>query len=143
MPTLIQAPSRIAAAGNKPKLIDEFIGHMNSGESRLSIARMRSPGGWIEPGQTPQFDEFTVVLRGLLRVTHRGGAIDVRSDQAIVAHAGEWVQYSTPEPEGAEYIAVCLPAFSPATVHRDDAPDRANPLVKSGKRCKMPFMKKL
>src|SRR6476660_3826737 len=119
MPTLIPQPTRIQAAGNKPKLIDEFIGRVNSKESRLSIAHMRSPSGWVEPGQTPQFDEFTIVLKGMLRVTHRGGTIDVREGQAIVAHAGEWVQYSTPEPAGAEYIAVCLPAFSMETVHRD------------------------
>jgi mannose-6-phosphate isomerase-like protein (cupin superfamily) len=119
MPTLISEPKRIQAAGNKPKLIDEFVGRANTGEARLSIARMRSPGGWVEPGQTPEFDEFTVVLSGMLRVTHRGGAIDVRAGQAVVTHAGESVQYSTPEPEGAEYVAVCLPAFSPETVHRD------------------------
>ena len=119
MPTLISIPTRIEAAGNKPKLIDEFIGRVNSNESRLSVAQMRSAGGWVEPGQTPEFDEFTVVLKGMLRVTHRDGSIDVRAGQAIIAHAGEWVQYSTPEVEGAEYIAVCLPAFSPQTVHRD------------------------
>jgi ethanolamine utilization protein EutQ len=119
MPTLIAKPTRITAAGNKPKLIDEHIGRVNSGESRLSVAHMRSPGGWVEPGQTPEFDEFTVVLKGTLRVTHKNGALDVNAGQAIVAHAGEWVQYSTPQPEGAEYIAVCLPAFSPQTVHRD------------------------
>ena len=119
MPTFIPSPTRIEAAGNKPKIIEEFIGRVNSKDSRLSVARMRSPGGWVEPGQTPAFDEFTVVLAGMLRVTHRGGVIDVRAGQAVVAHAGEWVQYSTPEPDGAEYIAVCLPAFSPGTVHRD------------------------
>ncbi|HEX3358747.1 MAG TPA: hypothetical protein VHS31_17355 [Tepidisphaeraceae bacterium] len=119
MPTLISQPTRIEAAGNKPKLIDEFIGHVNSKESRLSIAHMRSPGGWVEPGQTPEFDEFTVVIAGMLRVTHHGGMIDVRPGQAIVCHANEWVQYSTPEATGAEYIAVCLPAFAPSTVHRD------------------------
>ena len=119
MPTLISAPTRITAAGNKPKLIDEFVGRVNSGESRLSVAHMRSPSGWIEPGQTPEFDEFTVVLKGSLRLTHESGFLDVAVGQAVVAHAGEWVQYSTPDPEGAEYIAVCLPAFSPQTVHRD------------------------
>jgi len=119
VPTLIPTPTRITAAGNKPKLIDEFIGRVNSGESRLSIAHMRSPGGWVEPGQTPQFDEYTVVLKGELRVTHRTGAIDVHAGQAVVAHAGEWIQYSTPNPDGAEYLAVCVPAFSPQTVHRD------------------------
>ena len=119
MPKLIPNPTRVTAAGNKPKLIDEYIGRANSGESRLSIAHMRSPGGWVEPGQTPEFDEFTVVLKGTLRVTHRSGALDVSAGQAVVAQAGEWVQYSTPLAEGAEYIAVCLPAFSPQTVHRD------------------------
>jgi len=119
MPTLIAAPTRITAAGNKPKLIEEFIGRVNSGEPRLSIARMRSPGGWTEPGQTPQFDEFTLVLNGSLRVTHSEGVLDISAGQAVVAHAGEWVQYSTPGADGAEYIAVCLPAFSPSTVHRD------------------------
>jgi mannose-6-phosphate isomerase-like protein (cupin superfamily) len=119
MPTLISTPTRITAAGNKPKLIEEFIGRVNSRESRLSIAHMRSPSGWTEPGQTPEFDEFTVVLKGALRVTHKNGSLDVRAGQAVIAHAGEWVQYSTPHPDGAEYIAVCLPAFSPETVHRD------------------------
>lgn len=116
---LIAAPTRIAAAGTKPKLIEEFIGRVNSGDDRLSIAHMRSPGGWIEPGQTPEFDEYTVVLRGKLQVTQRGGTIEVCAGQAVVASAGEWVQYSTPGEEGAEYIAVCLPAFSPQNVHRD------------------------
>ncbi len=119
MPTLIAAPTRINAAGNKPKFIDEFVGRANTGEGRLSVAKMISSGGWIEPGQTPAFDEFTVVLAGLLRVTHKGGHIDVRQGQAIVCHAGEWVQYSTPEMGGAEYVAICLPAFSMETVHRD------------------------
>jgi quercetin dioxygenase-like cupin family protein len=119
MPTLIDRPKRIEAAGNKPKLIDEFVGRANTGDARVSVARMKSPGGWVEPGQTPAFDEFTVVLAGMLRVTHNGGAIDVRAGQAIITHAGEWVRYSTPEPDGAEYVAVCLPAFSPDTVHRD------------------------
>jgi len=120
MPTLISTPTRITAAGNKPKLIEEFIGRVNSGEPRLSIARMRSPGGWVEPGQTPEFDEFTVVLKGALRVTHKNGSLDVPAGQAVITHAGEWVQYSTPHPDGAEYIAVCLPAFSPQAVHRDE-----------------------
>ncbi|HYG76913.1 MAG TPA: cupin [Planctomycetota bacterium] len=119
MPTLIPSPTRIEAAGNKPKLIDEFIGRVNSRDDRLSVARMQSPGGWIEPGQTPEFDEFTVVLKGLLRVKHISGTLDVRAGQAVIAHKGEWVQYSTPEADGAEYIAICLPAFSMATVHRD------------------------
>ena len=120
MPKLIPAPSRITAAGTKPKIIDEHFGRVNSGEERLSIAHMRSPGGWVEPGQAPEFDEYTVVLGGQLRVTHRGGAIDVQAGQAIITRAGEWVQYSTPTEGGAEYIAVCLPAFSPQTVHRDE-----------------------
>jgi mannose-6-phosphate isomerase-like protein (cupin superfamily) len=116
---MISQPTRIEAAGNKPKLIDEYIGRVNSGHREVSIAHMRSPGGWVEPGQTPDFEEFTIVLKGMLRVTHKGGVLDVHADQAVVAHAGEWVQYSTPEPEGAEYLAVCLPAFTLDTVHRD------------------------
>jgi mannose-6-phosphate isomerase-like protein (cupin superfamily) len=119
MPTLITEPKRIAAAGNKPKLIDEYVGRMNSATEALSVAHMRSPSGWVEPGQTPEFDEFTVVLRGMLRVEHTGGAIDVLAGQAVIAHRGEWVRYSTPGEQGAEYIAVCLPAFSMETVHRD------------------------
>jgi mannose-6-phosphate isomerase-like protein (cupin superfamily) len=119
MPQLIDRPTRVEAAGNKPKLIDEYVGRVNSGEGRLSVAHMRSPGGWVEPGQTPEFDEFTVVLRGLLRVEHRDGALDVRAGQAVVVRGGEWVRYSTPETDGAEYLAVCLPAFSPRTAHRD------------------------
>jgi mannose-6-phosphate isomerase-like protein (cupin superfamily) len=121
MPTHIAQPSIVRAAGNKPKVIEEYIGRINSKTENVSIARMRSPSGWIEPGQTPEFDEYTVVVRGTLRVSTREGWIDVRAGQAVIAHAGEWVQYSTPGPEGAEYLAVCLPAFSPATVHRDDA----------------------
>ena len=113
MPTLLSQPTRVTAAGNKPKLIDEYIGRLNSKNEAVSIAHMRSPR------QTPEFDEFTMVLKGMLRVEHRGGAIDVRAGQAVIAHKGEWVRYSTPEPEGAEYIAVCLPAFSMETVHRD------------------------
>jgi mannose-6-phosphate isomerase-like protein (cupin superfamily) len=120
MPTLISAPMRVAAAGNKPKLIDEYIGRVNSSDEAVSVAHMRSPQGWLEPGQKPEFDEFTVVLRGMLRVEHNGGQMDVQAGQAVVTHAGEWVRYSTPEDGGAEYIAVCLPAFSPATVHRDE-----------------------
>ena len=120
MPRKIEAPTRIEAAGNKPKLIDEYFGRVNSGHAALSVARMRSPGGWVEPGQRPEFDEYTVVLRGLLRVEHEGGALDVGAGQAVIASAGEWVRYSTPSPEGAEYVAICLPAFSPSTVHRDD-----------------------
>ena len=119
MPRLIPAPTVIEAAGNKPKLIEEFVGRVNTGTPQASIARMRSPGGWVEPGQRPEFDEFTVVLRGELRVEHEGGELAVRAGQAIHTRAGEWVRYSTPGDEGAEYIAVCLPAFSPGTVHRD------------------------
>ncbi|MBC8002089.1 MAG: cupin [Opitutaceae bacterium] len=119
MPKLISAPTRIIAAGNKPKVIDEFIGRVNSGDRQLSIAHMTSPGGWMEPGQTPEFDEYTVVLKGRLRVRHRDGIIDVLAGQAVVTSAGEWVQYSTPDEEGATYIAMCLPGFSPETVHRD------------------------
>jgi mannose-6-phosphate isomerase-like protein (cupin superfamily) len=121
MPTLIAHPTRIEAVGNKPKLIDEYVGRVNSGTDGVSVAHMRSPGGWVEPGQRPEFDEFTVVVKGLLRVEHEGGMMDVQAGQAIVTHAGEWVRYSTPEAGGAEYFAVCLPAFSPATVHRDEA----------------------
>lgn len=120
MPTLISSPTRITAAGNKPKLIDEYIGRVNSKTDRASVAHMRSPSGWVEPGQTPEFDEFTVVLKGMLRVNHKNGSIDVHAGQAVIAHRGEWVQYSTPGDDGAEYIAVCLPAFSPGTVHRDE-----------------------
>jgi mannose-6-phosphate isomerase-like protein (cupin superfamily) len=119
MPTLISAPTRITAAGNKPKIIEEYVGRVNSRDQRLSLARMSSPSGWTEPGQTPEFDEFTLVLKGLLRVTHKTGVVDVPAGQAIITRAGEWIQYSTPSAEGAEYIAVCLPAFSPETVHRD------------------------
>lgn len=118
MPTLIAQPERIPCAGNKPKLIDEYIGRVNSQTSAVSVAHMRSPNGWTEPGQKPDFDEFTVVLKGTLRVTTPDGVLDVAAGQAVIAHAGEWVQYSTPE--GAEYIAVCLPAFSLETVHRDE-----------------------
>jgi mannose-6-phosphate isomerase-like protein (cupin superfamily) len=121
MPTLIGQPTRIQAAGNKPKLIDEYIGRVNSRHEALSVAHMRSPGGWVEPGQTPRFEEFTIVLKGMIRVEYDGGALEVQAGQAVVTHAGEWVRYSTPREEGAEYIAVCLPAFSPETVHRDDS----------------------
>jgi mannose-6-phosphate isomerase-like protein (cupin superfamily) len=122
MPELIDAPSRVEAAGTKPKLIDEFVGRVNTGESRLSVARMQSPEGWVEPGQRPEFDEWTVVLDGVLRVEHEDGALAVRAGQAVLVRAGEWVRYSTPEPGGAQYVAVCVPAFAPDTVHRDDAP---------------------
>ena len=117
MPKLIESPSRVEAAGTKPKLIDEYVGHVNSGEARVSVAHMRSPAGWVEPGQRPDFDEYTVVLEGTLHVEHEGGELDVRAGQAVLVPGGEWVRYSTPE--GASYIAVCLPAFSPDTVHRD------------------------
>jgi mannose-6-phosphate isomerase-like protein (cupin superfamily) len=119
-PTLITKPTRIQAAGNKPKLIDEYVGRVNSGTSAVSVAHMHSPGGWQEPGQTPEFEEFTVVLKGLLHVEFLDGELNVREGQAVITHAGEWVRYSTPEPEGAEYIAVCYPAFSMETVHRDE-----------------------
>ena len=119
MPTLIPSPTVVAAAGNKPKRIEEFAGRVNSGHAAVSVARMTSPEGWREPGQRPAFEEITVVLSGLLRVEHTGGSIDVRAGQAVVAHPGEWVRYSTPEPGGAQYVAVCFPAFSPETVHRD------------------------
>ena len=119
MPTLISGPTTIQAAGNKPKTIEEFIGRVNSRTDVVSIARMKSPGGWLEPGQTPEFDEYTIVLRGTLRVTSRDGTIDVLAGQAVIVHRGEWVQYSTPAADGAEYIAVCVPAFSPESVHRD------------------------
>ena len=120
MPTLIAQPTRIESAGNKPKLIDEYVGRVNSKTSAASVAHMRSPEGWVEPGQTPEFDEFTVVLKGVLRVEHKGGHMDVAAGQAVVAHAGAWIRYSTPQADGAEYIAVCLPAFSMETVHRDE-----------------------
>lgn len=120
MPILIGKPTRIEAAGSKPKIIDEYIGLVNSRHEALSVAHMRSPAGWVEPGQTPDFDEFTVVLKGMLKVDYRGGHLEVKSGQAVIARAGEWVQYSTPSEEGAEYIAICMPAFSPMTVRRDE-----------------------
>jgi len=119
MPRLIAQPTVIEAAGNLPKRIEEYAGRVNSDHQGVSVARMVSPQGWIEPGQRPEFEEVTVVLRGLLRVEHEEGALDVRAGQAVVTSPGEWVRYSSPEPDGAEYIAVCLPAFSPDTVHRD------------------------
>lgn len=119
MPTLIKSPTIIQAAGNKPKKIEEFIGRVNSQTSVVSIARMNSPSGWTEPGQTPEFEEYTIVLKGMLRVTTKQGVMDVHAGEAIIAHPGEWVQYSSPGEEGAEYIAVCSPAFSLETVHRD------------------------
>jgi quercetin dioxygenase-like cupin family protein len=120
IPRLIERPTVIAAAGNRPKQIQEFAGRVNSEHSAVSVARMVSPSGWQEPGQRPDFEEITVVLRGMLRVEHEGGAINVRAGQAVVTAPGEWVRYSTPEQDGAEYIAVCLPAFSPSSVHRDE-----------------------
>lgn len=118
-PIRIPKPARVTAAGNKPKLIDEYIGRVNSETQELSVAHMRSPGGWIEPGQTPDFDEYTVVLKGVLRVEFRDGTIDIPAGQAVIAPKGQWVRYSTPEPEGAEYIAVCRPAFTLDAAHRD------------------------
>lgn len=120
MATLIQQPSIVQAAGNKPKIIEEYIGRVNSKTGAVSVARMKSPSGWVEPGQTPDFDEYTVVLRGTLRVTTSTGSMDVHAGQAVITHKGEWVQYSTPGAEGAEYVAICLPAFSMDTVHRDE-----------------------
>lgn len=120
MPKLIERPTLIQAAGTKPKQIEEYAGRVNSGHDRVSVARMISPEGWVEPGQRPEFEEITVVLRGLLHIEHEGGTLDVRAGQAVVTAPGEWVRYSTPEPGGAEYVAICLPAFSPATVHRDE-----------------------
>ena len=119
MPELIEKPTVIEAAGNKPKRIEEFAGRVNSGHQEISIARMISPEGWLEPGQRPEFEEITVVLKGMLRVEHEEGVLEVRSGQAVVARPEEWVRYSSPEPGGAEYVAICLPAFSRDTVHRD------------------------
>jgi uncharacterized cupin superfamily protein len=122
VPELIASPSRVEAAGTKPKLIDEYVGRVNTGEERVSVARMRSPEGWVEPGQRPEFDEYTVVLDGCLRVESEGGEpLDVRAGQAVLVRGGEWVRYSTPEPGGAAYVAVCLPAFAMDTVHRDES----------------------
>jgi mannose-6-phosphate isomerase-like protein (cupin superfamily) len=118
MPELISAPVRVEAAGEPPKLIDEFAGRASGGEERVSVARMRSPAGWREPGQRPEFDEYTVVLAGSLHVESESGALEVAAGQGVLVRAGEWVRYSTPA--GAEYVAICLPAFSPDTVHRDD-----------------------
>jgi len=119
MPKLINAPAVVKAAGTKPKRIEEYAGRVNSGHAAVSIARMVSPEGWLEPGQRPEFEEITVVLKGRLRVEHEGGILDVDAGQAVITAPGEWIRYSTPEPGGAEYVAVCLPAFSPDTVHRD------------------------
>jgi quercetin dioxygenase-like cupin family protein len=120
MPRLVPHPTVIQAAGNKPKRIEEFAGRVNSGDSRVSVAKMTSPAGWLEPGQRPEFEEITVVLKGCLRVEHEAGVLEVREGQAVVTAPGEWVRYSTPEAGGAEYVAICLPAFSPETVHRDE-----------------------
>ncbi|MCO4294587.1 cupin domain-containing protein [Solitalea sp. MAHUQ-68] len=120
MPTLIKNPSVIEAAGNKPKIIKEYIGRVNSKTAAVSVAKMESPSGWVEPGQTPEFDEYTLVLKGTVRVTTKDGVLDVNAGEAIIVHKGEWVQYSSPGPEGAEYVAICLPAFSMETVHRDE-----------------------
>jgi len=119
MPILIDSPAVIPAVGNKPKRIEEYAGRMRSGHASVSVARMVSPEGWVEPGQRPQFEEITVVLRGMLRVEHDGGALDVKAGQAVIARPGEWIRYSSPAAGGAEYIAICMPAFSPETVHRD------------------------
>ena len=119
MPTLITKPTVVEAAGTKQKLIEEFVGRVNTGTDDVSIARMKSPDGWVEPGQKPGFDEYTIVLKGMLRVSTKTETIDVRAGQAVIVHAGEWVQYSTPDKDGAEYVAVCMPAFSMDTVHRD------------------------
>ena len=120
MPRLISAPAVVAAAGTRPKRIEEFAGRVNSGHADVSVARMTSPSGWQEPGQRPEFEEITVVLRGMVRVEHERGALDVHAGQAVVTAPGEWIRYSTPGPDGAEYVTVCLPAFSPDTVHRDE-----------------------
>lgn len=120
MITVIKYPIIIKAAGNKPKVIEEFLGRVNSQTHEVSIAKMKSPSGWEEPGQTPEFDEYTIVLKGLLRVKTKNKTVDIKAGQAIIAHKGQWVQYSAPTPEGAEYIAVCVPAFSPDAVHRDE-----------------------
>ncbi len=119
MPTLLKSPTTIAAVGTKPKVIEEYVGRVNSKTGDLSIARMKSPSGWIEPGQTPEFDEYTIVLKGTLVVEYSGGTMRIEENQAVMTYAGEWIRYSTPEADGAEYIAVCIPAFSSDTVHRD------------------------
>ena len=120
MPTIIKNPTKIEAAGNKPKIIEEFIGRVNSSTEQISVAKMKSPQGWLEPGQTPEFDEYTIVLKGLLRVETKGKTYDIKAGEAIITHKGEWIRYSSPEPGGAEYIAICYPAFSTETVHRDE-----------------------
>ena len=120
MPTFVDGPTRVAAVGQPPKLIEEYAGRVNTGDSGVSVARMQSPSGWSEPGQRPEFDEYTLVLRGMLRVEHENGVIEVKAGQAVITRKGEWVRYSTPGADGAEYVAVCLPAFGPDIVHRDD-----------------------
>ena len=120
MATLIAKPTIVQAAGHKPKIIEEYVGRVNSKTAALSVARMKSPSGWLEPGQTPEFDEYTLVLRGTLRIATRSGSMDVNAGQAVIVAKGEWVQYSTPGADGAEYVAICLPAFSPDNVHRDE-----------------------
>jgi len=120
MPTIIEKPSIVSSAGNKPKVIEEYVGRVNSKTEALSIARMKSPSGWIEPGQRPEFDEYTVVLRGMVEVKTEKETLQVKAGSAVIVHKGEWIQYSSPSPEGAEYIAVCCPAFSMETVHRDE-----------------------
>ena len=120
MPTIIQKPTEIKASGNMPKVIKEVIGRVNSKTEQVSIAHMKSPAGWVEPGQTPEFDEYTYVINGMLKVTTKQGDLNIQEGQAIIAHKNEWIQYSSPEENGAEYIAICLPAFSPETVHRDE-----------------------
>jgi len=120
MPRLIASPSVVQAAGNVPKRIEEFVGRVATGDADVSLARMRSPGGWLEPGQRPRFREVTLVLTGMLRVEHEQGTLEVRAGQAVITEPGEWVRYGSPEPDGAEYVAICLPAFSPETVHRDE-----------------------
>lgn len=119
MPKLIEGPARVEAAGRPPKRIDEFVGRVNSGHDHVSVAHMRSPGGWSEPGQRPEFEEITLVLNGVLKVEHEDGVMEVTAGQAVVVRPGEWVRYSTPDPAGAEYVAVCLPAFSLEAAHRD------------------------
>lgn len=121
MPRLIEAPTVIAAAGNKPKRIEEYVGRVNTGHKSASVARMQSPSGWVEPGQRPEFEEITVVLKGMVRVEFEGGSMDVQASQAVITRPGEWVRYSSPGPEGAEYVAICLPAFSQGTVNRDES----------------------
>jgi mannose-6-phosphate isomerase-like protein (cupin superfamily) len=119
MPRFIAKPTQIEAAGVPPKIIREYVGRVNSGTSAVSVAHMKSPSGWTEPKQTPDFDEYTLVLAGMLRVDHEGGSMDVAAGEAVITERGEWVRYSSPGSDGAEYIAVCLPAFSPDTVHRE------------------------